>query len=636
MKITQLNLTTDATDLGLKPVRMTRLGSVVVLVGPNGSGKTRLLRAAYKALERWTPDGTKEVSQELTRLQNQLANLQSMPASTSAAQRSLARDLNEAIRARTRELHILSQIDVDTSDRRHKKEHSPLWFMPRASELQPAEQLNDAERQGGYRSVQNGNLSRLPRHTWSYIKVVQDRWFNATHPLVSQSLPNEEAHSATRQYERLVDIIRSLLSTELERDVDGRPTLFGRPSANAGLSDGQAVLLQLAVQLHASNSTHNAPLFIDEPENHLHPAALREFFTRIRSQMSDHQLWIATHSPAVVAMMPSSGVWYVESGSVHHSGATPERVLRGLLGGDDAIDELGGLLSRPAEHATVRFATECLIPPEPVSFLPDDKQTNQMLRHIRADLRLGQQVRVLDVGAGRGRLLDALSERLGPLLAVHVDYRAVEHDPRMVELLNDRLSAEYGDADQRVYSNELELVSGLDPGSVDVVVMCNVLHEITPTEWPRLMRTLHPLVHENGFLLLVEDQRLSVGEMAHPFGFVILNLQGVKALFDWREIDTDLSCDPRGDPENNGRLTAFRIPGRMLGQVTRTTVRNALVRVRENAAHQIRALRTRQESAASFRSGRAHGLWCQLYTNTSLVLAEHWGPSSDGGSQSDS
>ena len=44
MRIQNLLVDEPAVAIGLKPIRMERLGQVVALFGPNGAGKTRILR----------------------------------------------------------------------------------------------------------------------------------------------------------------------------------------------------------------------------------------------------------------------------------------------------------------------------------------------------------------------------------------------------------------------------------------------------------------------------------------------------------------------------------------------------------------------------------------------------------------
>jgi predicted ATPase len=85
---------------------------------------------------------------------------------------------------------------------------------------------------------------------------------------------------------------------------DANATVFGKPLADSGLSDGQKVLIQFAVALHAQKGKLDNTVFImDEPENHLHPSALVEFFDALGEVANNSQFWIATHSVPLLAYL---------------------------------------------------------------------------------------------------------------------------------------------------------------------------------------------------------------------------------------------------------------------------------------------------------------------------------------------
>ena len=125
-------------------------------------------------------------------------------------------------------------------------------------------------------------------------------------------------------YKKLVDLIELLLKTTLGRSIDGDATLFGKPLALANLSDGQKVLIQLAVALHAQNGKlDNTVFLLDEPENHLHPSALIEFLDALELVAPSAQFWIATHSVPLLAHIANKepmAIWYVEDGAISNAG----------------------------------------------------------------------------------------------------------------------------------------------------------------------------------------------------------------------------------------------------------------------------------------------------------------------------
>jgi predicted ATPase len=151
--------------------------------------------------------------------------------------------------------------------------------------------------------------------------------------------------------------------------IDANATVFGKPLTDSGLSDGQKVLIQFAVALHAPKGRLDNTVFIMvEPENHLHPSALIEFFDALGEVANNSQFWIATHSVPLLAYLAHKepmSIWYVEDGKVSNAGKKPEQVLSGLLelGNEEQIGNLNAFTSLPAQYAAIRFAAECLLKP---------------------------------------------------------------------------------------------------------------------------------------------------------------------------------------------------------------------------------------------------------------------------------
>lgn len=156
-------------------------------------------------------------------------------------------------------------------------------------------------------------------------------------------------------------------------------------------------------------------------------------------------------------------------------------------------------------------------------------------------------------------------------------------------------------------------------GSFDVVIMCNVFHEIEPNQWLDLFRhegTVTSLLSENGILLLVEDQQMPIGEMAHQKGFLVLDTPQIKELFKISECDTDFKFyDKYGD----GRLKAHYLPKRVLAQIDTTSKIKALKSLSKNAKDNILNIRTMEKN---YKNGKLHGLWTQMFTNAQLSLDE--------------
>ena len=157
----------------------------------------------------------------------------------------------------------------------------------------------------------------------------------------------------------------------------------------------------------------------------------------------------------------------------------------------------------------------------------------------------------------------------------------------------------------------------IDPGSVDVVVMCNVLHEIPPEEWKKLFGkngVVTCLLKPQGRLLILEDMEIPHGELAHRFGFLLLDEQHIRKLVAWTEEDSEKTMTVTALDD---RLKAHVVPAGLLGRTTTESTKAALSSLRETALEEIR--RVRKDNLSS-RNGRIHALWTQLLANADLGL----------------
>jgi len=437
---------------------------------------------------------------------------------------------------------------------------------------------------------------------------------DVTHP----EYKGESKAAAVESYERLKGLVETVLGTKLERDGEGGVLLFGRPIAQAGLSEGQSVLLQFCVGLHAQGGALNDTILVmDEPENHLHPEVVIGVIERVVKQLGGGQLWIATHSVALISQFEPDQVWYMENGSVSQAGSTPEKVLYGLLGGEEKAQKLASFTDLPASYAANRFALQCLVSPGTVGPKDDDPQMEQ----VRMALEEGGVQRVLDFGAGQGRLASSLCEALGRSegkVPAGFEYVAYDADTKDEDVCLAAIGRLYGEAAGRWFSDLHPLLDAKGEGYFDAVVMCNVLHEIDPVDWLKLFDARGPLVRlmkEDGYLLVVEDERMPVGERAYAKGFLVLGTDELRELFCVRTDEEGFKSNSQRD----GRLKAHRIPRAVLGRMSDASRKKVLELVKRRAEDKVKELRTQK---ASYRNGMLHAFWVQQLANATLALGE--------------
>lgn len=166
----------------------------------------------------------------------------------------------------------------------------------------------------------------------------------------------------------------------------------------------------------------------------------------------------------------------------------------------------------------------------------NDPQIRQMRTIIQDRISKNGQIKILDFGAGKGRLISNLVDFENKKeLAQQIDYVAYDlFDSDKDECLNniDRI---FGNNTDKYFNKINDLLITHDLKSFDLVILCNVLHEIESTEWKSLFSengNITKLLKDDGHLLLVEDQHIPVGEKAYKHGFLVLDTIQIKRLFN--------------------------------------------------------------------------------------------------------
>lgn len=620
MRIISIDFDANEQNLNLEEIKMNRLGQIVLLAGPNGAGKSRLLRMVQKRVQDLSEQdaqgntGSKNIAQILD-YENRIEQLNK--AISSHQGEPTPKETERQIHNIQREIRRLQDIQkkfekTKSADGEFQPSH---YFVPKNIHqlTVPSGQTKQAVDQAIVAICSDNNIENTTS-AFLYIQKVQNLWYETSHPNSSES--EEEKRKCLDSYEGLKDLLRKILQTDIGRDKNGDFTLFNL--VDPQLSEGQKVLLQFAVKLHArGGSLKDALLLMDEPENHLHPKALLEVVRRLKDLVTEGQLWIATHSPYLLAEAPVESLWYMEKGNVTYAGSRPEQVLNGLLGDENDRQKIADFLHFPAAFAATQFALQCLAPPEVADHVSGDKQERQfqdVLENLRKSKGKGS-LRVLDYGAGKGRLLAGLVEKWGTEeTSKRYDYMAFDIDPK--EELKSILAQVF--KDRKIYTPTVPF--DFDDQSVDVAVFCNVIHEIEPNQWLSCFGKPSPLaskMNAEGFLVIIEDLQMPVGEKAHQHGFIVLDKTSIQVLFGAKEGQVK---EFEGDPKNPGRLMAFLVPASLVTNVTHETRTRALEKLKENYSNKAKELKNRTDF--TFKDGRLLSLYTQMFANICFALQE--------------
>lgn len=632
MRITTINIPKEYLEDGLEEVKLDRIGKIILIAGKNGSGKTRLLNNIKRKLQRKIT--IKEIEDKKSKISNHQKEIEKLNDNIKKIEDGTYRSvfpkkptketfLNQIMPHERDIINLYSEINVSNCIMTTNENNKPKFieFVPKELKLSDPIVLSKSHITQAAGGVKYGGTQNMSAGTLPLIQLIQERQFRATHP---DSPFNEILKKQSQKdFDDLFEIISKVLNISISSDIDGNTTINDMLIGKAKLSDGQVVLLQFCIAIYAQRSSlEEMIIFMDEPENHLHPSALIEVTDRLQQCVTNGQIWIATHSIPLLAHFDTSNIYYMEDNKVSYAGDAPEKVLEGLLGDENEIARLQDFTNLPAIFALNKYAFECLFEPAVLMTGKTDPQNLQIkanLQHLMKDGKL----KVLDYGAGKGRLLaniiDSLEGDTKEFIAMF-DYIAFDKYQEDKDDCIKSIEAVYGNADKRYFNDLAVLLSNHDTKSFNVVIMCNVLHEIDPKDWLNLFKKddgqITNLLSENGILLHVEDTLIPTGEKAFQNGFIVLDTPQVKELFCIKqEEDKRFIVDTKKDD----RLKAHQIPKECLERISTTSRKDALKSISNLAKEKIRKLRNEDRN---YKNGKKHAYWVQQLANTELALSE--------------
>ena len=134
------------------------------------------------------------------------------------------------------------------------------------------------------------------------------------------------------------------------------------------------------------------------------------------------------------------------------------------------------------------------------------------------------------------------------------------------------------------------------------------------------------ILADDGLRLVVEDQRIPVGEAAHHFGFLVLDRSQFQKLFAFSgdqisETDYKRFEAHDGDLIRAGWLLAHRFSKRLVKNMDTSTQQAALMDLWRAADEQMHTLRHRTAQChPSYAEGQQHAFWMAQYANATLWL----------------
>ena len=378
----------------------------------------------------------------------------------------------------------------------------------------------------------------------------------------------------------------SVLSGKTLNFVDDIPCVNNMPLRDAlvKFSPGELMIFYIAVFISLQSCSKKRIIVLDEPECHLHPKALLSFIRILKESKELSGVWIATHSLYLLPEFEFENVVYIENSTVHaRNSKTYDNILNDLLGNEN--ERVSRFFSSLSQWQYCEYIAECFTHPEVIETVnPHDEQVCLFAEFVKNK----KVINVLDFGGG--------SARLGLSLTARQDEKTINY--------------EICDKSPKYTGKEFNIYHSINETSkkYDCIVMMNVLHEISPNEWPDLFDKIYLHLAENGYLLFVETSTLIKGEMPNATGFLVLGCSELKTLFN-------LESDP--SPiiiKENQKSVCVPISKRYIKRIKKRTVDMAIHDLENNTLMRLKEERIK----ADFSLSRYYAFLTQLYINAKL------------------
>jgi SAM-dependent methyltransferase len=485
--------------------------------------------------------------------------------------------------------------------------------------------LPESQLQSEVQQCSTLGLSNAYSHEHSYLLSNARTLAWAKHPDLALTPDFQLRLHDTEEFCR---ILCALLGADLGWRLDTAgsitPQLFGRDFSEQELSEGQKILIAWSIVLHRQKDRlQNGIVMIDEPENHLHPdASIKAIKSLVDDVLGEHgQVWLATHSLPLIAWAGADSLYAIKSGSIAYAGNRVCEVVDSLAGGTEGRECLQAFLSDAEQLGFWHFVAQCLADPSVAGPDKRDPQEASLATLLKGKSQDKSNLRILDFGAGRGRLPQALARAYAgePEILGRLEYFVYDSSKVFSDERADNARLLYDAGAKGALVDDIRNHK-LDGSRVDLVLMCNVLHEIEPRLWKETFETCYEVLNPAGSLVVIEDQMISVGELPNEKGFVVLDTIEMQALFGGSHAVRELSGDV---PEAyKGRISILEIPAEHLTRYSTPNKLAALRLVSERARCRVKALRAEKGKTNTQKAGRLHALYAMLWMNAELALAE--------------
>lgn len=149
------------------------------------------------------------------------------------------------------------------------------------------------------------------------------------------------------------------------------------------LSPGELMLFYMSIFLAIQqNGKKNKVIILDEPESHLHPKALLSFVELLIHTHEFKEIWIATHSLFLIPEFQFENVVYICDSQIQsRTSKIYQNIFFSLLGDEDGKTKL--FFSSLFQWQYCEFIAECFTNPTVIDFInPNDEQVQLFIEYL--------------------------------------------------------------------------------------------------------------------------------------------------------------------------------------------------------------------------------------------------------------
>jgi energy-coupling factor transporter ATP-binding protein EcfA2 len=626
MKINSIHLSIDTCkEIGLgfvDGIEMKNPGQVVGLFGKNGAGKTRFLNIIHRLL---TGDGnsgykyllakcllTGEIDIDFSNdeIKNKIDDLKEYPDAAKYAEYKYYQAHYSDRYYKTQELYKNNNISNikninDKINDLHNYLKRHVMFFKHEILTRLKDKIEHVVLDSD--NLDEENIGKIQNKILSF-------FFDITNECISRNGINPTG-AFTRFQSQFKDITGKKLELTIENSINNsrdRNTfknikIDDYPLVYNELSEGEKILFALSILLfyHTERKNNKEPLahcilIVDEPERNLYPEATMSIIKKLREKFQPDQFFLASHSIDVLVSLDHNERYEVENDKLLLKNDIG-KIIETLYG--NLFSNLQLLSTSIFDLYYHNFITQCLSEPETCDLVnPADPQVKSFVERCKA--RKDQHLKILEIGAGEGRIYKS---SIGSLQGVKYTYSAYETN------LTYR---------NKLRSSGITVIDNFDniaEGTFDIILFCNVLHEIEPVQWIYSLNKLISALKQDGEFIFIERNILSKGEHAHKYDFFVLGNAELQKLFSISDELANIASN-----EHKSKISCIPIPKALLTEniVTQTSIQEAIELLKNNSWTKLRKIKENNPPLDNAKRGQELSFYSVQYINSCYYLED--------------